>query len=282
MLSICAHAETKRALLIGVSDYPTHRAFADGSWSKIHGSNDVDLINETLKKQGFKIAALKNKNASADKIRKAFAKLVNECNKGDMVYIQFSGHGQAVEDMSGDETDGWDEAIIPYDAMMQYKLGIYEGDKHILDDELNLCLNSIRKKVGKDGFVYVVLDACHMGGASRGEEQDEDEVFVRGTDKGFSPSGKKYAPRIDNRSNIKITSSNEAAKICILEACRAYQTNAEIKQGGKYYGPLTYYINQYLSSHDLTSNAKWIERVRTMMGKDKRLIKQNMVIETSF
>lgn len=183
LVSVCLlYSGNKRALLIGISDYPTQKGASDISWSPIHGANDVTLIANTLKKQGFKIVALTNKQASAKQIRHALKNLESTCSPGDLVYIQFSGHGQAYEDYSGDESDGWDEAIVPYDALMQYRQGVYDGGNHIIDDELDSYLSSIRRKVGKTGFVYVVLDACHMGGASRGDEVEEDEVFIRGTE----------------------------------------------------------------------------------------------------
>lgn len=282
LIGVCnAHAGGKRALLIGISDYPQHRS-AELTWAQIHGSNDVDLIMGTLKKQGFTITTLTNAKATAAKIRHAFTKLIEECRVGDMVYIHFSGHGQAYEDLSGDEADGWDEAIVPYDALLQYKKGVYDGSNHILDDELEDYISSIRRKVGRQGFVYFVLDACHMGGASRGDEIEEDELFIRGTDQGFTPNGKKYVPKIDRRGNMKIQSQAGMGAICILEACRAYQTNAEIKQDGQYYGPLTYYINQAIKRVRLSSDTNWVESVRTLMGKDRRLIKQNMVTEKSY
>lgn len=275
-------AAEKRALLIGISDYPTVKGYPELEWSDIHGANDVVEITPTLKRQGFKTTSLTNSKATAANIRKAFQQLESSVSPGDLVYIHFSGHGQAVEDKNGDEADGWDEAIIPYDARIKYLKGDYEGENHILDDELEKYFTTIRNKIGKSGYLYVVLDACHMGGASRGEEEEEDEVFIRGTDKGFSPSGKRYIPKIDRRGNMKVTSaSGNQSGICILEACRAYQTNAEIKQNGKYYGPLTYYINQYLTGKNLTPNNSWVESVRVLMNKDKRLIKQNMVIESN-
>lgn len=277
-----AEAAGKRALLIGISDYPTVKGHPELEWSDIHGANDVVTLAPTLKKQGFKTTSLTDSKATAAHIRKAFRQLEASATAGDLIYIHFSGHGQAVEDTNGDEADGWDEAIIPYDARIKYAKGIYEGENHILDDELESYFTAIRNKIGRNGYLYIVLDACHMGGASRGDEEEEDELFVRGTDKGFSPTGKRYIPKIDRRGNMRVTSSgSNQSGICILEACRAYQTNAEIKQNGKYYGPLTYYINQYLTDKTLTSNNSWVESVRTLMNKDKRLIKQNMVIESN-
>lgn len=277
-----AEAAEKRALLIGISDYPTVKGHPELEWSDIHGANDVATLAPTLKNQGFKTTSLTDSKATAANIRKAFRQLEASATAGDLIYIHFSGHGQAVEDKNGDEADGWDEAIIPYDARIKYAKGIYEGENHILDDELESYFTTIRNKIGRSGYLYIVLDACHMGGASRGDEEEEDELFVRGTDKGFSPSGKRYIPKIDRRGNMKVSSNgNNQSGICILEACRAYQTNAEIKQNGKYYGPLTYYINQYLTDKTLTSNNSWVESVRALMNKDKRLIKQNMVIESN-
>lgn len=282
ILGVClSYAGGKRALLIGISDYPSHKNGSDISWTPIHGANDVTIINKTLKKQGFSIVTLTNSHATAKQIRQAFKKLANESKSGDIVYIHFSGHGQAYEDISGDETDGWDEAIVPYDAMMQFRRGVYDGSNHIIDDEIDDYLTEIRRKVGKGGFVYLILDACHMGGASRGDEIDEDEVFIRGTDQGFTSNGKKYIPKIDRRGNMPVKSGDALSGLCVLEACRSYQTNFEIKQNGTYYGPLTYYVNQCLQSHNLTTDINWIESVRSLMNKDKRLVKQNMVSETS-
>ncbi|MGM9816175.1 MAG: caspase domain-containing protein [Lepagella sp.] len=281
LIGVCyAHAGGRRALLIGISDYPKYHA-SELTWNPIHGANDEELIKGTLRKKGFSVTTITNSAATANKIRLAFKKLTNECHAGDLVYIHFSGHGQAYEDLSGDEADGWDEAIVPYDAMLQYRSGVYDGRNHILDDELEGYLSSIRAKVGRQGFVYFVLDACHMGGASRGDEAEDEEIFIRGTDKGFTPNGKKYIPKIDRRGNMQIQMNPGMSGICILEACRAYQTNTEIKQNGRYYGPLTYYVNRTLSNVSLTSDTNWIETVRSFMSKDRRLIKQNMVSEKS-
>lgn len=280
-LGVCiALAGGKRALLIGISEYPTYGA-KELTWPSIHGANDVALISGTLAKQGFSFSTITNSAATARKIRAGFKKLIASARPGDLVYIHFSGHGQAYEDISGDEVDGWDESIVPYDAMLQYKVGVYDGRNHILDDELEGYLSSLRSKVGPKGYVYLVLDACHSGGASRGDESDEDEIFIRGTDQGFTPHGKKYIPKIDRRGNMKVMSKPGMGGVCILEACRAYQTNAEIKQNGHYYGPLTYYINRTLLNVRLSSDNRWTETVRSLMAKDMRLIKQNMVTEKS-
>lgn len=280
MGACCACAQGKRALVVGISSYPALSADHQG-WPAIHGTNDAALLQGALRRQGFDITMLLDEEATAANIRAALQKLAAATQPGDLVFIHFSGHGQPYEDLSGDEDDGWDEAFVAYDALPRYEKGAYEGLCHILDDELKRHLTAIRRKAGSRGYVFVTLDACHMGGASRGDETQDEGQHVRGTDKGFSPNGKKYIPRIDRRGNMAVEARPQLAHICILEACRSYQTNTEIRQGGKYYGPLTYYTCQTLQRIELSSDAAWAETVRSLMDRDPRLIKQNMVIETS-
>lgn len=275
-------SQVRKAFLVGISDYNNSAKVSksDNEWSNIHGANDIVLLTPMLKKQGFKITSLSNKSATADNIRKGLKSFSSSCQPNDIVYIHFSCHGQPVEDMNGDEEDGWDEALVPVDAKKVYQKGKYEGENHITDDELNGYLKNIRSKLGPQGFVYVVIDACHAGSSYRGDEE-EDSVVIRGTDKGFTKSNKQYAPRIDKRGKIKIEKSVSMANIYIIEACRSYQVNSEIQVNGEFYGPLSFYINEVLKTKNKISNAQWVEDVRRLMDKDKRLVRQNVVIETS-
>lgn len=278
-ISAFINAETKRALLIGISDYPFNKTSAQ-TWHSIHGANDVAILSNTIKRHGFNVKTLTNKNATAKNIRTALNKLVSGSKSGDIIYIHFSGHGQPVEDIDGDETDGWDEAIIPYDAHKTYIKGIYEGNNHILDDELNTILKAIRTKIGSNGYIAVAIDACHAGSSYRGEE-DEDSVIIRGTNIGFSATNKPFVPLIDKRSKIKIEQSSTMSPICLIEACRSYQVNCEIKENGKHYGSLSFYLNKVLQKMSLQIDNSWADTVSTLMSKDRRLLKQNVVIETS-
>lgn len=283
LLMICSQAQaiTKRALLVGISDYGASINASSNQWSNIHGANDVELVSKTLKKQHFKTTIITNRNATAQRIRKELKSLSNSCRKGDVVYIHFSCHGQPFEDRNGDEEDGWDESIIPYDAPKVYIKGKYEGSNHILDDELHGYFQRIRQAIGTTGFLCVVIDACHAGGSQRGDDFEDDEPICRGTKQAFSPNGKTYRPRVNTKGHFTIPSGNKLGNIVILEACRSYQSNYEIKQDGKYYGPLSYYINKALSTHNLTPNLKWVQEVKRLMDSDRRLTKQNMVYETS-
>lgn len=275
-------SQSKTALLVGISDYPQYE-YSDASWAAIHGTNDVQLISPILAKQGFSINVLLNEAATHGAIKNGFEKLESNVQPGDIVYIHLSGHGQAVEDEDGDEADGWDEAFIPYDAERSYREEGYHGENHLLDDELNRYLISIRIKAGTTGIVFVTMDACHAGSTYRGE--DDDDLFERGTNEGFSKTSKPYLGfYTDTREILKVEDQNNLAPIYMLEACRHYQVNTEIKQDGVYYGPLSYYISQQLLTKPLSFDIEWIYEVQKNMRNDNRLRlprKQDMVIESS-
>lgn len=221
-----SHA-TKRALVIGIGSYPE----ASG-WAKINGDKDLPIVRDMLLANGFQskdIVELKNESATADAIRKALDALVSKAAKGDVIYIHFSGHGQQITDLHGDEEDGFDEAWIPIDAQFSYVKGKYEGENHIVDDQLNQWLSQLRSKVGATGKITVVADACHSGGGSRGDE-DETEYVVRGTSDAFVIPG-----------NTK-PFSGEVGTIdwIFISACKSYQCNYEYKGTGS----LTYALGQ--------------------------------------
>lgn len=276
-------AENRWAMLVGISRYPQYGEYPSGDeWGEIHGGNDVALLSGVLQQKGFeasKIATLTNAEATASAVRQKLAWLSMVVQPGDMLYIHFSCHGQLVEDADGDEADGWDEALIPYDAQKTYRKGSYDGECHICDDELHHWLMSLRSKLGPTGMLYVVLDACHIG------EAYMNEGFFRGTNQVFSPKGKKYIKadvvRQNRRSHRPIEPAAYLAPICMLEACRAYELNTEKRVGDTYFGSLSYYTAQVLSNESISPGSAWWKKVEHMLNTDAALINQHLVIESS-
>ena len=272
-------AQTKRALLIGISDYGNAKEETN-KWANISGANDIALLAPFFKRQNFSVKTLVDKQATHSGITKALGKLTKECKKGDIVYLHFSMHGQPFEDLNGDEPDGWDEALIPFDAQMTYKKGLYEGKNHLIDDELEKYVSVIRTKLGTSGTLFVVLDACHSGTSSRG-----DDDHIRGVRDGFTRSGKLYTPDRSKETNayFRVPTSVGQAQVTYIEACRSYQVNKEIlnKENNVWYGSLSFYIAKAMSSIKIDKSGKWIDAVKTGMSGDRRLRKQNVVIESS-
>ena len=220
--------QERRALLIGIGEYPP-----GAEWTLVHGDNDVRIIREFLLGLGLRgecIETITNEKATKKGILSALERLTKIAGKGDAVYIHFSGHGQQVTDLDGDEEDGFDEAWVPYDAWKKYVAGVYEGENHIIDDEINVCLKKLRAKVGAKGRITLVSDACHSGSGSRGLEDDE---YFRGTDEKFILPSR--VARKSGRSNT--------IEWLFIGACKSYQTNYELKApDGKFYGCLSYVI----------------------------------------
>lgn len=277
MISIAGNAQRKRAFMVGISHYDT--ALTGYQWNNINGVEDINLLSPILKKQGFYLTTLLDEQATYQNITNQLSTFTNQTKKGDIVYLHFSAHGQLVEDLNGDEDDGWDEAIVPIDAYKIYKKGVYEGKKHLLDDQLNAYVNKLRTKVGPSGFLYVVIDACHAGTSSRANDET-----IRGTKVGFTYKNKVFKPSTQKRSHYKIESSNKMSNVMFLEACRPDQVNMEIKVDGKRYGPLSYNIAQTLQTKPLSTNGnEFLNQVReSIMKGAKWPNNQNLVIETSF
>ncbi len=276
-MSFCV-AQNRKAFVVGLSNYSKGTNNVT-DWNNIHGENDAKLIAKTLTKQGFQVVQILDNEGTANSIRTKLSNFSKSLKVGDIVYIHFSCHGQPVEDIDGDEADGWDEALVPLDAKKSYSAG-YDGKNHLTDDELNGYLKTIRQKVSNKGSVYVVIDACHAGSVYRGTD-DEDSICIRGTHIGFSKTGKLFVPRINKIGRFKIQHEPDWADICVIEACRSYQTNCEIIQNGNYYGSLSWYLNSVLSSKPFISDFSWVESVKNLMDKDTRLVRQNIVIEAS-
>lgn len=59
----------------------------------------------------------------------------------------------------GDGKGLFDQSIVPYDALFDSRNG-YNGEKHLIDDELAYLLNAIKIKLGSTGKLIVVVDAC--------------------------------------------------------------------------------------------------------------------------
>lgn len=230
-------AQTNRALLVAIGSYPS-----DSGWEEIHSANDTRLIGSVLldfhyRKQN--ITVLSDASATKSTIIKELNRLWNATQTGDCVYLHFSCHGQQMMDDNGDEEDGLDEALIPYDASYWYISGVYEGENHMRDDELGIWIEKIRKKAGAQGQVTVLLDACHSG---TGNRENESQDYIRGTSAIFAPND--YIPIEGKRPelSLRLKPNKELAPTVVFSACLPNEINYEYfdRTHSRYSGLLTY------------------------------------------
>ena len=245
-VSVFTGLATNRALLVGIGKYDRMKT----GWNVIHGDNDVALLQPLLKKRGFgDIITLRNEQATKARIVEALIQLAERSEKGDKVYFHFSGHGQPIRDDNHDEgvLKKYDESIIPYDACRDSRKmnGTYSGQNHLIDDELCLLLDAIKRKLGNDGELFVAVDACYSKGIQKDEMTDIDPElirYVRGTNYAFTPPG-----RITVKSPKEFT---KGAILTVVTACQENERNIEYKApSGKIYGSLSYYTSILLKSN---------------------------------
>lgn len=225
-------AEAKKyALLIAVQDYP-----GVSGWTTLHSRNDIELLKKPLEDSDFKVYTLIDKEATHDGILNAINNIKLKCGKGDMVWIHFSGHGQQMPDVMGDEKDHKTEAFIPYDA--EYGVSAtYKGQNHLTDDEINDTLIPIRNRLTSTGQLLVTIDACHSADGIRGDENDEfnelDSLITRSLPD--FERGKRIVR--NNESKLAV----DAARVIEISACDSTEINYEYRNK---WGSLSYLLSK--------------------------------------
>lgn len=150
---------TRWAVVVGVGDY---RDFGSEVGGDLPGAvNDaLGMRDVLLARWGFtdeRVKLLVDAEAGRDAIRAAITGwLATRAGPDDVVLFYFAGHGSQAWDADGDEQDGLDETIAPWDALR-------EGPENdILDDELASWLGALPTR-----NVVVILDNCHAGTGTR-------------------------------------------------------------------------------------------------------------------
>ena len=146
----------KRALCIGINNYP-------GTQMDLAGCvNDAKAWADTLRSRGFSVETLVDAQATKAAMLAGFKAVIGAAKSGDVVAITFSGHGTYVPDLNGDEVDGLDEALCPYD--------IQTAGAALTDDEIHAIF------AARPAGVRLVLisDSCHSGTVTRAAAPDPD------------------------------------------------------------------------------------------------------------
>ena len=275
----------KLALIIAISDYgePGPNPLTGESmrrYRRLNSSNDVPLIRGVLEVQGFRgenIRVLQDADADAVGIRTAFRRLVCEAAEGDVVVFHYSGHGHRMTNDNpedDEETDGYDELLVPYGAHDEFYEG-YDGSLHIRDDEVGELLAQLRRAVGPTGNVTFFIDACHSGTATRGGE----ELAARGSAEPLGPPGGGVGDMSDVGTGMEIGSTpgtrgggdDGLAPFAVFSAASQRQVAYETYDvdGETRVGSLSYALARTLpkAAPGTTYRALFAEITRTLSGK---------------
>lgn len=146
---------SKKALCIGINNYP-------GTDMDLSGCvNDAQDWAATLAARGFAVTTLLDAQATKAAMQAAIRELVQGAARGDSLVITFSGHGTYAPDENGDEPDGLDEALCPYDI---------KSGNVLIDDEIHALFAQRAAGVR----ILLISDSCHSGTVIRAAPTDPD------------------------------------------------------------------------------------------------------------
>lgn len=255
----------KLALLVGVSDYEQKRA-TPPAWWNLNCKPDLDAMKQVLMERfGFlpaDILVISDRQATRAGIVNAWQKhLVAQARPGDIVAFHYSGHGQQVKDDNGDELDGLDETLVPFDYISQ---SAEDGAKsNLRDDQLGEMLGALKAKMlGSDGRINgnitLTFDCCFSGTATRGtpergrlrERGRGWNSQLDGPKPGFNARGNSAGSATDEASSSGLFTPDAALAqgYIVLSATQSDQTAKEAEdEKGRAMGAFTLHFTRALS-----------------------------------
>lgn len=110
---------------------------------------DLEHMQQILLSSGFErqnIDTILDTHATRENVLEAVQRTARRLKPNDLFVLYFTGHGDSIPDISGDELDGYDEELVAY-------------DKYILDDDLYKIWNTVHPSIR----IVMIVDACHSG-----------------------------------------------------------------------------------------------------------------------
>jgi hypothetical protein len=200
--------------------------------------------------------------------------MVADAKAGKLGYLVFSlsSHGTQMNDTSGDEPEGKDEAFVPYD--IAEKSGKWDPAHIISDDEFHDLFVQLPGNV----LLEVYLDTCHSGTGLRGAEFGLHAPRPRYVAPPAHEFGKRSAkvrgftldrPPHSGAKKRTAGSSKEAvtgAHHILWTGCKANETSADAYFSGRYNGAFTYHFVKVMrATKNKLSRKDVIAKMRALM-----------------
>lgn len=292
----------RRALLVGINDYPDPANRLDGC------VNDVYLMSAVLQESGFApedIRIVLNERATATAINDRLHWLLDDVKGGDQRLFFYSGHGAQMPVYGAtDEVDHMNECLVPYDFDWT--------PQHAFTDKQFVNLYS---QLPYDCYFAAIFDCCHSGGMTRDGGRKirgiapPDDIRHRslrwnadlqmwedrplnqlnpslvGTKAGkdyLGTSGSSF--RIGRAMGLRTLPNNQYDKIrrelkhhgpylpIIMEACQENQLSYEYRHGAQSYGAFTFSLAETLrADHRRGKNPTFIQLKDGIADRLKKL-----------
>jgi len=142
----------RRALLIGIN-YEGQKGALTGCHNDALNMKEYLMDVHGFKEENIALLLDDGTNYLPTKanIFWAIQSLVRNSRSGDVVFTHFSGHGGRVKDKDGDESDGFDECLVPVN---------YTQAGMISDDDL---YTSLVGPMARGVTITSLMDCCHSG-----------------------------------------------------------------------------------------------------------------------
>ncbi|GAA5177815.1 hypothetical protein GCM10025771_15680 [Niveibacterium umoris] len=149
-----APAPNRKALLIGINQYPDPAARLEGC------VNDVFRMSATLQESGFapdEIRVVLDSRATAEGIVERLHWLLDDTRAGDERFLFYSGHGAQMPSLNPrGESDRMDECLCPVDFDWTAA--------HAITDKQ---FRELYTQLPYDARFIAMFDCCHSGGMTR-------------------------------------------------------------------------------------------------------------------
>jgi len=242
---------SRKALLVGINDYPGTQNDLQGCVNDI--TNIYDILVKYFSFLPSDIVMLSNSRARKSAIVDGLKSMLGSGKEGDTLVFHYSGHGSQVPDMEGDEPDGKDEVICPYDFDW--------SDGFIKDDDMASLIAGMKKGVRLE----VILDSCHSGTGTREMILDRsslavarpsgmDAVSLWNSPHCIRPRFLAPPPDVALRADeifgrelpLRRIARSDPMNHVLWAACRSDQYSADAEIGGRPAGAFTYYFCRHV------------------------------------
>ncbi len=237
---------SQQALCVGINNYP-------GTENDLSGCvNDANDWKAELEKRGYKVTMLLDAQATRQKMVDALNTLVGSGASGDKLVFTFSGHGSWMPDDDGDDADGRDEMLCPYDI---------GSNQYLLDDDLADIFS--KKKTGVD--LYFISDSCHSGSVARFAPAMAGLPQPKFPKARFLPPGTflKSAGALAGMRRVALvpTTTRQKYPALLAAGCQDIQSSYDAEFNGRANGAFTYVALRALGSNPASPKA-WMAEIR--------------------
>ncbi len=230
---------SKKALCVGINDYPYDGSDLNGCVNDAHAWADLLISHYDFPQNG--VSLLIDAQATKAAILAGLKTLLGGANAGDVLVFTNSSHGTYVADTNGDEPQ-YDEALCPYDC----------ADNLLVDDELRELFRTLPDGV----HLTVISDSCFSGTVTRAGLSEiipglktPDDRRVR-----FLNPALRGDPIIANPWKAKTKRKGKypesGMKETLFSGCTDKEYSYDALIDGKYHGAMTYFAVQAIQAAD--------------------------------